>query len=101
MNKEGAISAMLIGLATTFSYIVYFKFLGGSTDQWLFGVSPEGIGFVFMWLALGTGICVALFTAPPPQEVQDLVEDIRVPQKMNNSVDDIEAASTGSYSQGR
>ena len=101
MNKEGAISAMLIGLATTFAYIVYFKFLGGSTDQWLFGVSPEGIGFVFMWLALATGICVALFTAPPPQEVLDLVEDIRVPKKMNNSVDDIEVASAGSYSQGR
>ena len=79
MNKEGAITAMLTGLISTFSYIYYFKFGGGTPDQWLFGVSPEGIGFVFMWLALGLGIGVALVTEAPPQDVQDLVEDIRVP----------------------
>ncbi len=79
MNKEGAITAMLVGLITTFSYIYYFKFGGGTSDQWLFGVSPEGIGFVFMWLAAATGIIVALATPAPPQEVQDLVEDIRIP----------------------
>lgn len=79
MNKEGAISAMIIGLLSTFSYIYYFKFGGGTPDQYLFGVSPEGIGFVFMWLSLTTGIGIALITPAPPQEVQDLVEDIRVP----------------------
>ncbi|MEL7130459.1 MAG: sodium:solute symporter family protein, partial [Pseudomonadota bacterium] len=41
MNREGAVSSMLVGLITTFSYIVYFKFAGGKPDQWLFGVSPE------------------------------------------------------------
>ena len=79
MNKEGAIAAMLVGLITTFSYIYYFKFGGGTSDQWLFGVSPEGIGFVFMWLAAAIGIIVALATPAPPQEIQDLVEDIRIP----------------------
>ncbi|MFK7912655.1 MAG: sodium:solute symporter family protein [Pseudomonadales bacterium] len=79
MNKEGAIAAMLTGLLSTFGYIYYFKFGGGPAEQWLFGVSPEGIGFVFMWLALGVGIVVALITKAPPQDVQDLVEDIRVP----------------------
>ena len=79
MNKEGAIASMLIGLVTTFAYIYYFKFMGGTADQWLFGVSPEGIGFVFMWLAAGTGIVVALLTPAPPQDIQDLVEDIRIP----------------------
>ena len=79
MNKEGAIAAMLTGLLTTFGYIYYFKFGGGTPDQFLFGVSPEGIGFVFMWLALGVGIAVALVTNAPPQDVQDLVDDIRVP----------------------
>ncbi|XOV82679.1 MAG: sodium:solute symporter family protein [bacterium] len=79
MNKEGAIAAMLTGLISTFSYIYYFKFGGGTAQQWLFGVSPEGIGFVFMWLALGTGMTVALLTPAPPQDIQDLVEDIRVP----------------------
>ena len=79
MNKEGAIVAMLFGLISTFAYIVYFKFMGGTPDQYWFGVSPEGIGFVFMWVSGALGIGTALVTAPPPQDVQDLVEDIRIP----------------------
>ena len=79
MNKEGAIAAMLTGLITTVSYIYYFKFGGGAADSWLFGVSPEGIGFVFMWLAIGVGIAVSLVTPPPPKAIQDLVQDIRIP----------------------
>ncbi|MEM7729791.1 MAG: VC_2705 family sodium/solute symporter, partial [Pseudomonadota bacterium] len=78
-NKEGAIAAMLVGLITTFAYIYYFKFMAGTSEQWLFGVSPEGIGFVFMWLAAGVGVAVAMVTAPPPAEIQDLVQDIRIP----------------------
>lgn len=79
MNKEGAISAMLTGLVSTFLYICYFSFWGGTADQWLFGVSPEGIGFVFMWAAIAVGAGVSMMTPPPPQDVQDLVEDIRIP----------------------
>lgn len=79
MNKEGAIASMLTGLVTTFAYIVYFKFGGGTPDQWLFGVSPEGIGFVFMFLSGGIGVITALMTEAPPQDIQDLVEDIRIP----------------------
>jgi len=79
MNKEGAISAMLTGLITTFSYIYYFKFVNENSDLWLFGISPEGIGFVFMWVAVVVGVVVSLMTPAPPQDVQDLVEDIRIP----------------------
>ncbi|GGD05876.1 sodium:solute symporter family protein [Aquisalinus flavus] len=79
MNREGAIVAMLTGLITTFGYIYFFKFGGGTPDQYLFGISPEGIGFLFMWLALIAGIVTALLTPAPSQEIQDLVEDIRVP----------------------
>ena len=79
MNKEGAIAAMVFGLVATFAYIVYFKFGGGTPDQYLFGVSPEGIGFVFMWVSGAIGIVTALLTTAPPQDIQDLVEDIRVP----------------------
>ncbi len=79
MNKEGAIAAMITGLLSTFGYIYHFKFGGGTPDRYLFGVSPEGIGFVFMWLALGVGVVVAALTQPPPGDIQDLVEDIRVP----------------------
>jgi len=79
MNKEGAISAMLFGLISTLSYIIYFKFLGGTQSGWWFGVSPEGIGFLFMWGAMIIGVCVSLATPVPPQSVQNLVEKIRVP----------------------
>ncbi|MEM1390145.1 MAG: cation acetate symporter, partial [Pseudomonadota bacterium] len=79
MNKEGAIVTMVFGLVSTFAYIYYFKFGGGTPDQYLFEVSPEGIGFVFMWVAGALGIVTSLVTAPPPQDIQDLVEDIRVP----------------------
>ena len=81
MNKEGAIAAMLTGLITTFVYIYYFKFGGGAADQWFWGVSPEGIGFVFMWLAAIVGVVVALLTKAPPQYIQELVQDIRIPGK--------------------
>ena len=79
MNKEGAITAMLVGIVTTSLYIMYFKFWGGTAAGWWFGVSPEGIGFVFMWLAGGAGVVVSLLTPAPPQEIQDLVQDIRIP----------------------
>jgi cation/acetate symporter len=79
MNKEGAIASMVFGLMTTFAYIYYFKFVNTNKQDWLWGVSPEGIGFVFMWGSLALGIIVALVTAPPPQHIQDMVEDIRVP----------------------
>jgi len=79
MNKEGAIASMLTGLITTFGYIYYFKFGGGTADQWLLGVSPEGIGFVFMFLSGAVGVMIALVTKAPPEEIQNLVEDIRVP----------------------
>ena len=79
MNKEGAIASMLTGLISTFVYIYYFKFGGGTPDQWFLGVSPEGIGFVFMFLSLGVGIGVALASEAPPEDIQNLVEDIRIP----------------------
>ncbi|MEM6947642.1 MAG: sodium:solute symporter family protein, partial [Pseudomonadota bacterium] len=79
MNKEGAIATMVTGLVSTFAYIYYFKFGGGAPEQYWFGVSPEGIGFVFMWASGTIGILTALATAPPPRDIQDLVEDIRVP----------------------
>ncbi|MEE4299282.1 MAG: sodium:solute symporter family protein [Pseudomonadales bacterium] len=79
MNREGAIAAMLFGLLSTVVYICWFKFWGGTPDQWFLGVSPEGIGFLFMWLSGALGVVVSLATDAPPQDVQDLVEDIRIP----------------------
>lgn len=82
MNKEGAISGMVAGLAFTFSYIVYFKFVSpelNTADHWLFGISPEGIGFIGALLNFAVSALVARATAPPPTEVQDLIDDIRLP----------------------
>jgi len=82
MNKEGAIAGMLAGLIFTFGYIVYFKFVSPElnvADNWLFGISPEGIGFVGMFVNIGSAYLVKRFTANTPKDVQDLVETIRVP----------------------
>ena len=79
MNREGAIASMIFGLVATFTYIVYFKFVDLDPTHWFLGVSPEGIGFLFMLGSLAVGMAVSLITAPPPQEIQDIVEDIRVP----------------------
>ncbi|MEM1031791.1 MAG: cation acetate symporter, partial [Myxococcota bacterium] len=79
-NREGVIAGMLAGLFFTASYIVYFKFLGGTKEQWLFGVSPEGIGTVGMLLNFVVAYTVSRFTPAPPAEVQAMVEEIRVPR---------------------
>ena len=82
MNKEGAVSGMIVGLLFTFSYIVYFKFINpgaNNAESWLFGVSPEGIGTVGMLLNFGVSLVVCHLTAAPPKEIQDMVEDIRIP----------------------
>ena len=84
MNKEAAIAGMVTGLVFTFSYIVYFKFIepgDNNPDHWWFGVSPEGIGTLGMLLNFVVSIVVCRFTPPPPEEVQHLVENIRVPGK--------------------
>ena len=79
MNKEGAIVSMLTGLITTVGYICYFKFMGGVEAGWWFGISPEGIGFIFMIVAVFAGMIVALLSPAPPIEIQKLVESIRIP----------------------
>ena len=83
MNKEGAISGMICGILFTASYIIYFKFVNPAAnvpENWLFGISPEGIGTLGMILNMVISIVVARFTAPPPVEVQQLVEEIRIPR---------------------
>ena len=80
MNREGAVAGMISGITFTAAYIIYFKFLGGTKDQWLFGISPEGIGTLGMVLNFIVATVVSQMTAPPPQDVQDLVESIRIPK---------------------
>ena len=83
MNNIGAISGMIVGITFTAGYIIFFKFIRPDLNvpvHWLFGISPEGIGTLGMVLNLLVSIPVSLLTAPPPAEVQELVDNIRSPQ---------------------
>lgn len=82
MNKEGAIAGMVVGLVITIFYILKFKFgLIGSDakDDWWFGVSPEGFGVIGMLINFIVSIVVSRMTAAPPHDVQEMVEEIRIP----------------------
>jgi len=91
-NKQGAIAGMLTGLFFTYGYIEYFKGLflkwAGApwgeniADQWLFGISPEGIGVIGMLLNFTVTITVSYMTSAPPERIQHMVEHIRVPRSM-------------------
>ena len=80
-SKWGAIAGMLTGIGFTAAYIIYFRFVDRSAgaDQWLLGISPQGIGTVGMLLNFAVTIVVSRLTDPPPPEVQALVRHIRLP----------------------
>ncbi len=95
INKQGAIAGMLTGLAFTYGYIEYFKGLflpwaGAPWSEnvaanWLFGISPEGIGAVGMCLNFIVAVLVSRVTPPPSAEVQGLVERIRYPRDVGTA----------------
>ena len=88
MNKEGAIAGMIVGMVTMIFYILKFKFgvfdggkeaVGALKDSWWFGISPEGFGSIAMLINFVVSLVVMRFTPPPPKDVQELVENIRIP----------------------
>ena len=82
LNKEGAIAGMITGLIFTASYIIYFKFINpdiNNTESWFMGVSPEGVGALGMILNFAVALTISSFTKEPPEEVLDLVDEIRKP----------------------
>ncbi|AXP82887.1 Cation/acetate symporter ActP [Mariniflexile rhizosphaerae] len=82
MNKEGAIAGMIVGILSMLFYMLKFKFDwfgGGGKADWWFGISPEGFGTVAMILNFIVSIVIMKFTPEPPQDVQDIVENIRIP----------------------
>lgn len=90
INKEGAIAGMISGLIFTLAYIIYFKFISpemNTADHWWFGVSPEGIGSIGMFLNFLVCIVVSRFTPAPPQAVQDMIQEIRIPRGAGKAVD--------------
>jgi len=87
MNKEGAIAGMSIGLTFTFLYIVYFVFMGGAKEDYLFGIAPTGIGTLGMVIHFVVAYFVSRATPPPPPEIQAIVENIRVPAGAGAAID--------------
>ena len=88
MNKEGAVSGMVVGLLLMLFYMLKFKFgifdggksaVAGLQSDWWFGISPEGFGSIAMLVNFAVAYIVCRFTAPPPNEVQEIVENIRIP----------------------
>lgn len=89
MNMQGAIAGMVIGISLMTFYMLKFKFgmfdggkeaVAGLTDRWWFGISPEGFGMVAMMINFVISLIVSRLTPAPPDYIQTLVEDIRIPR---------------------
>ncbi len=83
MNKEGAICGMLAGIGIMLFYMLKFKFDffgGGSSEDYWFGISPEGFGSIAMILNFIVSFIVMKFTSPTPKKIKDIVDNIRIPE---------------------
>lgn len=84
MNKEGAVAGMVVGILCMLLYMIKYK-LGWfdetlpPSSEWWFGISPEGFGAVAMVINFIVSLVVSKFTAAPPEDVQEIVENIRLP----------------------
>ena len=88
MNKQGAIAGMVAGLGVTLLYVFQHKgvmfipetaFLGGMPENWFFGIEPNAFGAVGAIFNFGVAFAVSALTKAPPEHIQHLVEEIRVP----------------------
>ena len=88
MNKEGAVTGMIVGISLMLFYMLKFKFgvfdggkaaVAGLKTQWWFGISPEGFGSIAMLINFVVSFIVNRFTPPVPELVQEIVENIRIP----------------------
>lgn len=92
MNKEGAIAGMVVGIVTMLLYMMKYK-LGWfdvavpDKQEWWFGISPEGFGAVAMVLNFVVSLVIMRFTPAPPEAVQEIVENIRIPSGAGRPVD--------------
>lgn len=86
MNREGAVAGMIVGICLMLFYMIRYKtgLIGvmepRPSSEWWFGTSPEGFGTVAMLVNFVISLVVSRLTPAPPQEVQDIVEDIRIPR---------------------
>jgi len=90
MNSQGAISGMVVGIVLMLFYMMKFKldmFGGGTSADWWFGTSPEGFGTIAMTVNIVISMVVSRLTPAPPQNVQDMVESIRIPSGAGEASD--------------
>jgi cation/acetate symporter len=90
MNKEGAVAGMVVGVLLMLFYMTKFKFGwfgGGTKADWWFGISPEGFGTMAMLVNFVVSIVINKFTPDTPQDVQEIVENIRIPSGAGKAQD--------------
>jgi cation/acetate symporter len=96
MNRAGAIWGMIAGIGVTQLYVFQHKgilfipdtaFLGNLEPNWFFGISPNAFGAIGALVNFAVAIMVAKVTAAPPEHIQHLVEDIRVPKGAGAATD--------------
>ena len=89
INKEGAIAGMVAGILLMLFYMTKFKFDwfgGGTKEDWWFGIS-EGFGTIAMMVNFVVTNVISKFTPAPPQEVQEIEENIRIPSGVGEAID--------------
>lgn len=96
INNKGAVAGMLAGLIVTCVYIFMFKgwfFIPGTnmlvddSSGWIMGIGPLGFGPIGALINFVVAFAVSYMTAPPPQEIQDLVESVRYPKGAGAAID--------------
>jgi len=95
MNKEGAIAGMVAGLGVTLLYVFQHKgimfiastsFLGDMPENWFLGIEPNAFGAIGALINFAVAYGVSKVTAPPPEHIQHIVEDIRVPHGAGEAI---------------
>lgn len=95
MSKEGAIAGMIVGITLMLFYMLKFKFglfdggkdaVAGLSKDWWFGISPEGFGSIAMIVNFIVALLVNMFAPDPPEQVQEIVEDIRIPSGAGKAI---------------
>ncbi|MCB2262633.1 MAG: cation acetate symporter [Candidatus Thiosymbion ectosymbiont of Robbea hypermnestra] len=94
INKAGAVWGMIAGIGVTMAYVFQHKgiffvpgtsFLGDMGPSWFLGISPNAFGAVGALVNFAVAILVSKLTAEPPEHIQHLVEDIRVPKGLGGA----------------
>lgn len=88
VNKQGAIAGMIAGLTITLLYVFQHKgwffipgtsFLGNMKESWFLGIEPNAFGAVGALINFIVAYVVSGMTAPVPDHIEHMVDDIRSP----------------------